>query len=155
MAHLKAAELDELGRKHKRVIALDWNEHQIVLRQASRDNVRNYRARESGADAADRVDQLTQEIIVAFDGETDPVLCRERYHSFLEYEGMAWTSSPKCMWAISKLTGVVEEHVADEWGKGASAYPPFRKISHTDLPTGSDGSSEHPKPAANSLRMGA
>ena len=120
------------------MIAIAWNQHQIVFRQPTRDHIRAFRVMQSSGPAgeADSLDQMTQQITVAFDGETDPVKCRVMYTAFLEHECVAFCSSDKCKAAVASLSGVVEEEDVRDLGKGVTAWPPFRKPSPEVLPNG-------------------
>ncbi len=135
---LTEEELEKLRVVYTKVGVVDWNAHQLVFRMPSRDMIRDYRRmQESPAEKPDAMDQLSQRMMIAFDGNTDPVRCREMYISFLENESQAFTSSNKAMAVIGGLSGIVEEADAIDLGKGARILTASRKPSPADSPNGS------------------
>lgn len=141
--------LDDAGLEALRVAnggkigIVDWQGHQIVFRRPTRENIREYRRKVGTVEEPDRVDQLTQAMLCAFDGQTDGVAARQAYLGFLS-EYPLFTSTAKCNTAVNVLGGLVEVESAEALGKFArilSARPkPMGQLS----PNGSATSPEAP-----------
>lgn len=122
MGILSDEQLQALNAAHKKVRVLAWDEHEIVLRRATRDEVRLYRERgEELQTKTDRVDQLAQTLIVAFDGETDPTKARVAFTSAFLEEYPGFTSAHWVAAVVSYLCGMVEEKDAADFLGVASA----------------------------------
>lgn len=143
MASLSEEELEKiraaLGGK---IGVVDWNGHQLVFRRPTRDQIREYRVKqESGAVAkADAMDQLAQQTIVAFDGNTDLTVARMAFLTFLD-QSPAFTSATKPMAILSALSGLVEQEYETDLGKGARILDGRPKTSPEASPSGSAASS--------------
>jgi hypothetical protein len=99
-----------------RIAVVEWYGHQLVFRKPSRDDIREYRRKGGTTEEPDRVDQLTQVMLCAFDGQTDPVGARTAYLGFLS-EYPLFTSTAKCNAAVNVLSGLVEVESAEALGK--------------------------------------
>jgi hypothetical protein len=114
-------QLKALNTAHSKVRVIAWAGHEIVFRKANREEYRAYRrAGESEFEKSDRVDQLSQKLVVAFDDDTALPRCRERYTSFLEeYPAFADVQQHKAVFA--DLVGMIEEEDSIALGKAVSA----------------------------------
>ena len=137
--------LDDVGLESLRVRyggkvgVVEWQGHQIVLRKPTRDDVRDFRRK--GEDDPDRVDQLTQVMLVAFDGEVDLVAAKEKYLAFLS-ECPMFTDTPKCRAAVNVLGGIVEVEDSETLGKFVRVLNGRPRSIAKGSPTGSDTSAE-------------
>lgn len=139
---LNDEELERLRQQYTKIGVVDWNRHQIVFKQPSREVVRDYRRKQdSASEKPDALDQLAQVTIVAFDGVTDPVRCREAFLAFLGGEAPAFTSSGKAGAVLTGLSGMVEEEDVADLGKGARILMAPRPTSPAVSPSGSNASS--------------
>jgi hypothetical protein len=122
--NLSEEKLAELGQQHKKVIAIDWDGHQVVLRRPTRDECRAYRvALETPSTKADAADQLCQQTIVAFDGETQVTPARVAFTSSFLVEYPMFTSTRRAQAAIAVLAGIVESEDAADLGKALRVWP--------------------------------
>lgn len=118
VAGLKDDEIEGLRKVYGKVGVIDWDGHQLVFRRPTREMVRDYRRKgDSAAEKPDREDQLSQQAMISFDGDTDPVRCREKFTSLLDEYPML-TSSNKYLVMMALLLGMVEEEGAEDLGKG-------------------------------------
>jgi hypothetical protein len=133
--------LDEAGLEALRVQSggtihvIDFRGHQIVFRRPTRDHVRDFRRKEGTPAEADRVDQLTQFMLVACDGETGEK-GRAMYLGFLE-ECPLFTDSAKCRAAVNTLAGITESADAEALGKFVRVLDGRRPSTQKDSPNGS------------------
>jgi hypothetical protein len=126
---LDEAQLEALRVKYGRVGTVDWTGHQLVFRRPSRDEVREYRRKEdSPREKPDRVDQLAQATIVAFDGRDDILQARTMFLAFLD-EYPFFCDSPKLQTVITVLAGGIEEEASSILGKGCSVRSAAQKNS--------------------------
>lgn len=122
-------QIDALGTKFGKVGTVDFEGHQIVFRRPSRDQIKDYRRKEdSASEKQDRVDQLAQQTIIAFDGNEEPTACRVAFLSFLE-EFPMFCDSPKAQTVLTVLAGGQEESGAALLGKGCSVRSATRTPS--------------------------
>ena len=135
--------LDDAGLEALRVQCggvihvLEFRGHQIVFRKPTRDHVRDFRSKEGTPAEPDRVDQLTQVMVAAFDGGTDPVVARTAYIGFLS-ECPMFTDSAKCRAAVNTLSGITESADADALGKFVRVLDGRRPSTTKPSPNGSD-----------------
>lgn len=116
---LSAEALATLKTKHGELGQVDFRGHTITLRRPSRLEAREYRRKEdSPREKPDRVDQLLQSVIVAFDGTVEPVACRELLNAFLE-TAPNFCDSPKVGDVLGVLLGQFEEEDSRILGKDA------------------------------------
>jgi hypothetical protein len=133
---LGEAELEALKTKHGKIGEILWSGHQLVFKRPTRDSIRNYRRKQdSPAERPDAIDQLSQEMLIAFDGEQDGQRARESYLGFLT-EYPAVTSAPKFLACISCLAGLAEEEDEANLGKGVSIRSSSRLLSPTGSTSG-------------------
>ena len=119
-----------------RVGVVDWSGHQIVFRKPTREDIREFRRKGGTAEEPDRVDQLSQVMLVAFDGEVDLVKARTMYLGFLS-EYPLFTSGAKCSAAINALSGIVEVESEAALGKYVRLLSARPKPMPKDSPNGS------------------
>lgn len=134
---LNEDQIEALRKQYREVGVIDFYGHQIVFRKPSRDDCRNYRRmQDSAAEKPDCLDSLGQLIVVAVDGEQQPVRCREQFNLFLE-DFPLFMNSPKALAVVNILTGMVEVEDAEDLGKGVSVRRGPPKSSQKDSQTGS------------------
>jgi hypothetical protein len=98
---------------------LDFDDHELVFKRPTRMDIHEYRRKEDTSEKADRLDQLSQVMLAAFDGETDTVRARQLYGLFLD-EYPAFTSVAKVNNTLLTLAGMIEEEYYNILGKGVS-----------------------------------
>ena len=130
---LSDEQIDGLRAKFGKVGTVDFEGHQLVFRRPTRDQVKDYRRKEdSPSEKQDRVDQLAQQTIVAFDGAEDPIQARTAFLAFLD-EFPMFCDSPKAQTVLTVLAGGQEAENASILGKGCSV----RSATKTSSPTAS------------------
>jgi hypothetical protein len=130
-------QLKALNAAHRKVRVIAWAGHEIVFRKANREEYRAYRrAGESEFEKSDRVDQLAQKLVVAFDDDTTLPRCRERYTAFLD-EWPAFIDVPQHKGILLDLVGMVEEEDSIALGKAVSARNEALTILAKASPNGS------------------
>jgi hypothetical protein len=82
------------------------------------------------------LDNLAQVLIVAFDGNQDPIPARTLFNAFVE-EYPLFMNSAKALAVINILTGIVEVEDAENLGKGVSVRSLPRQSTPTASPPGS------------------
>src|SRR5277367_314841 len=115
-------QIEALAAQHGKVVHVEHEGHVLVFRRPDRMMVKEYRRKEdSPSEKSDRVDQLAQQTIVAFDAETDAVRARNLFLGFLD-EFPMFCESGRMQTAISVLGGLVAEENALILGKGCSIW---------------------------------
>lgn len=133
---LTEEQLAELGKRHKKVIRLEWEGHELVFRRPTTDEWIAYtRARDaSGNYAAMRTNsQLT---IVAYDGDMSPSARNSYTNVFLE-EYPGFPNAPDAVLVWSVLAGTTREEELRHMGEACAAYPSRPKPTRSDSPNGS------------------
>jgi hypothetical protein len=120
MAQLSDEQLQALDRQYRKVREIKWDDYRMVFRRATRDEVRDYvRKGDDQFSKPNRVNELAQATIVAFDGEADIVRARGMFLSFLdEYPG--FTIAPHVGAFFADIMGMVEKEDAAALGKVCS-----------------------------------
>ena len=143
MGALTEADLEILKARHGKIGVRDWDGHQIVFRKATRAEVRDYRRKQDNpAEKPDAMDQLAQATIVSFDGNQDPNSARAIFTTMFLEQYPAFCSNTATVNVLSYLTGIVEEEVDRDMGKGASVRSATRPSTPTASPNGSAASPE-------------
>lgn len=116
--HLTEEQIESIRSRVGAVGVVEYDGHQLVFARPSRDQVRDFRRKEdTAAEKFDAADQLSQQILCAYDGETDPVKSRVAFGVFLTERPM-FTSSAKFRIVFNLLTGRVEQEDIADMGKG-------------------------------------
>ena len=139
--------LDDAGLESIRVQCggkigvVDWQGHQLVFQKPTRDDIRDFRRKGEGD--PDRVDQLTQVMLVSFDGETDRVKARQAYIAFLS-DAPLFTDTAKCRAAVNVLGGIVEVEDSETLGKYVRILSARPRTTAKGSPNGSLTAPEGP-----------
>lgn len=114
---LDAAGLEALRGKYEKIAEVEFNKHQLIFRKCTRQEVREYRRKmDSPAEKPDAVDQLAQQILVAFDGELDLLKARVLFNALLE-KNAALTDLNRFGAALGSCLGVMDEETEAALGK--------------------------------------
>lgn len=120
MEPLSDDQIEIIRKQFGKVAVVDWSGHQLVFRRPTRVEVRDYRRKQdSPAEKPDAIDQLLQQILVAYDGLTDVPRIAAYTGGFLE-EFPAFADTMHAKAAVSCLMGLVEEEDEAQLGKGVS-----------------------------------
>ena len=112
-------QLEELRRKYGRVGAVKHNDHEVVFRKPTREDVREYRRMlGSPSEKHEAIESLAQRTIVAFDEILDPNQARTHYTNIFLESSPFFTSRPEVMGTLSVLGELVETEEAMDLGKG-------------------------------------
>lgn len=113
------ARLERLRSQYMKIGIVDWDDHELVFKLPSRDSIREYRRKlQSELEKPDALEQLSQAMIVAFDGIDDANAARVRYTGEFLVRFPAFTSSARVINVLSALAGLISESEAVELGKG-------------------------------------
>jgi hypothetical protein len=121
----------ECVAKYGRCGHVEHDGHFLVFRRPNRDEARDYRKKEDDpAQKYDRVDQLANLTIVAFDALpiTDVIKIREAWLSFLGDYPM-FTDGPRFQSVFGVLVGAADEEQIKILGKGCSIRSGIRPSS--------------------------
>jgi len=128
---LSDEQIEALRVKYGRVGHVEHEGHQLVFRRPTREQVKEYRRKEdSPSEKPDRVDQLAQQTIVAFDGIEETIACRTAFLAFLDEYPMV-ADSPRLQTVLTVLAGGQEAESARILGKGCSVRSATRETSRT------------------------
>lgn len=127
------ARLEALRVRYRKIGVILWDEHEIVWRLPTRDELRNYRRmRDSPIEAPDALESLSQVTIAAFDGDDEPNAARIAYTGTFLVEYPGFCSSQRVINCLHALAGLVSNEEAIDLGKGVSV----RSYSRAPTPKG-------------------
>jgi hypothetical protein len=136
---LSEEQIEAFASRHGQVGIIDWSGHRLVFRRPTRADVRDYRRKgDNPQEKLDRIDQLLQVTIVAFDDEQESNAVRALFLQFL-VEYPLFGNSEKALGTINVLAGLVESEEAAQMGKGVSFRSSKPKSTPTVSPNGSAG----------------
>lgn len=113
------ARLERLRVQYTKIGIVEWDDHELIFKLPSREMVREYRRKlQSELEKPDALEQLSQAMIVAFDGVDEPNAARIKYTGEFLFRFPAFTSSQRVINVLSALAGIISEEDAKELGKG-------------------------------------
>jgi hypothetical protein len=122
---LSEEQLEALGARYKStggVGSLVWKGHQFVFRHPNIDEWDNY-TRSKKVEASGAPDrQITQMLIVSFDGETDIGKARQAYGAFLAAGNAGFPNAPQTNALLSHLAGTVTEEDLAQMGEAVRLW---------------------------------
>jgi hypothetical protein len=129
-------QIEAMAAQHGRIGHVEHDGHLMVFRAPDGIQVRDFKRKAFTQEKVDRIDQLCQQIIVCFDGETDPLKARLLFGSFLA-EYPLFEDNPRLQTILSVMVGVVAEEDAQVLGKGCGIWRRIPKPSKQPLVDGS------------------
>jgi len=140
---LSEEQLDAIGVRYKAtngVRSLMWKGHQFVFRHPTIDEWdAHMRNQATGGGAASR--QVSQVLLVAFDGETDITKARLAYNGFLAAGNAGFPNAPEVTMLLQALAGTVEEEDLANMGKAWRLWNGVPAVTPGASPNGSVTSS--------------
>lgn len=135
---LSDEQLDALRLKYGKVAAVRHNDHEIVFRKPTRDDVREYRRMTaSAAEKHEAVERLAQSTIVAFDQIQDANAARSHYTGIFLEASPFFASRPEVMSVLAIMGELVQEEDAIDLGKGVRLRPEPQRSTPGASPNGS------------------
>jgi hypothetical protein len=145
---LNEAELDALQKTHRKIAELRWEGHQVVFRVPSVPEYEGYLRNRADAQAAvGAVRLLSQQILVAYDGDTTLPQARVSYTNGLLVECPGFPNGPEVSAAIMVLAGTVQEEEVANLKKVVTVRSPRTRILREGSPNGSLTAPEGPNSA--------
>jgi hypothetical protein len=115
---LDDTQIESLQVKFRKVGVVSWEGHQILFRKPQRAEWHEYlRRKDTRGESHTALEQLTQQTIVAFDGETDVTKARVTYSNIFLEECPGFANAPEVSAILAVLAGTAQEEEVESLKK--------------------------------------
>ncbi len=137
---LDAEALETLGVKYKStggVGSLSWKGHQLVFRHPTLDEWDGYCRNKAQDPGSGPNRQISQVLLVAFDGDVEVTRARMAYGAFLSAGNAGFPNAPEVTALLATLAGTVQEEDIAHMGKVCAIWSGAPAASRAASPNGS------------------